>query len=166
MLTEVHKYVETTLTKIEIMMLHEAFDMFESKYKNEEKYEYYIKKYGKKGHNIYIKEKYLPKPSNFEGLKKYFESLHDVVYNIRYIENKETKMRFGFKDPIIIIDVLENYLKKKKFDDHFDNDNDRMRENDFFIHILKKDTTELIKGMKDIQTALFSSWVDKVEYIP
>lgn len=159
------KFVKTRLTPTEIFIIDEAFKMFVPKYKDMISYTEFVNT--NKGHNMdkYIEFRNLPHTSDYERLKKFFGNFHDVVYNNHTVIEDNIIIKMFEKEPDIIIDILTNYLEKKKFDELSKHEKyNRTRKEKFVFHIYKQDVEGLITGMKEIKSALKSRWVDEVDY--
>jgi len=169
------KYVTFQITKHEVYMLHDAFERFTPNYKSYEDIDFqtYQKKYGKKrGHDKFLEDKKKPTIEDFNYLKEFFASLHEIHFGNIYAPYDHISHRLRFYDtqPEIVEKVLLNLLKDQNYfsTSYHNKPYDRYNRKDdmFTMDIYKEDCEGLIVGMLDIKQALDSHWVEGIELRP
>ena len=129
-----------------------------------------MKKHGKNYIKIYKKEHEKPTIEAYNRLKSFFEDYRNVTSSMTYApyNSNDLRIKLSEKEPDIRIDVLRKLLEtKENWSELYSKKYDRHRKDEqFYIQIFKEDATGLIEGMKALQIALSSHWVNEVQHLP
>ena len=161
----VSKYALITLTETEVYMLKTAFESYTPQYKERVDINKLIKKHGyKKGMKESRIQEERPTKASFDDLKNFITTFVSVQRSWRIPSNKTYNLKLSAMDTVVIIDVLKAFINTTMFIKPMRGTYDRFRDSTYNIVFYKKDAVELLKGMKDINNALNSTWVSEIKY--